>query len=241
MKFSIAITCYNYAEYLGSCIESCLGQKTKDSFEVIVVDDGSTDESVHIAKSFAPFIKILNIPNLGVEGASNLGISNSTGEFVVRVDADDLLDSRYLMVMGEAIVQKKADFYYSEYEVIDANGIKLFEKALPDFDANEIQERGDFLATGTLHRRAGLVAGGMYNEKHKNSGLENFELILKLIGSGYKGCCVHQNLFSYRHHRQSLSQAKREKIVENGRQLLMEMGLGTYKTNNNHPYGLVLS
>lgn len=87
---SIVIPCLNGAATLGAAIETCLAQGL-DDMEVVVVDDGSTDRSLEIARSFEPKVRVFTGPNRGVSAARNRGISESIGEWLVFLDADDLL------------------------------------------------------------------------------------------------------------------------------------------------------
>jgi len=88
-KISVVIPCFNAAPYLVECIESVLKQSLKP-FEVIVINDGSTDGSLEVLKKFEPQIKILNQPNRGVSTARNRGMLESVGDWIAIQDADDV-------------------------------------------------------------------------------------------------------------------------------------------------------
>lgn len=91
---TVVITCYNYERYLSQAVQSALSQSGV-AVQVIVVDDASTDASLEVAKQLAamdPRVEIIaNEHNLGAVGAFNRGLDQATGEFLVRLDADDLL------------------------------------------------------------------------------------------------------------------------------------------------------
>lgn len=91
---TVVITCYNYARYLPQAVTSVLTQ-TGVAVDVVVVDDASTDESLAVAHRFAAGdsrVKVIsNEHNLGAVGAFNRGLDQAAGEFLVRLDADDLL------------------------------------------------------------------------------------------------------------------------------------------------------
>jgi glycosyltransferase involved in cell wall biosynthesis len=237
-KVSIIITAYNYQRYVEASILSCLGQTGFDAYEILLIDDGSSDQTATIARSFEPDIKVISIENSGVEYASNLGLSLAQGEYLLRLDADDRLCSDYLAVMVAEFEKNSPAFLYSEYTQIDMEGNPTKRVYLPDFDIGEIQNRGDFLATGTLYCREAVIAVDAYNERVKNCGLENYELILKLISSGYVGKCVHSPLFEYRIHDSNMSRGRRDSLIDYGSRLAQEFGLRKYQTNKNHPYGL---
>src|SRR5215217_1494790 len=89
---SVIIPCYNQAKYLGEAIESVLGQ-TYRNFEIIVVDDGSTDDTVEVAGSYGE-VECVEQENRGLAEARNAGVRASKGEYLVFLDADDRLLAR---------------------------------------------------------------------------------------------------------------------------------------------------
>lgn len=90
-KFSIVVPLYNKQEAVGDCISSCINQEFKD-FEIIVVNDGSTDKSAEIVEDlFGDKVKLVNQENGGPSAARNKGVSEATGEWIVYLDADDTL------------------------------------------------------------------------------------------------------------------------------------------------------
>ena len=89
-KISIIIPCFNAASTLASAIESCLFQ-LESGLEVVVIDDGSLDDSLAIARSYEPEIRVVTGPNRGVSAARNCGISETTGSWIIFLDADDTL------------------------------------------------------------------------------------------------------------------------------------------------------
>lgn len=241
IRFSIIITTYNYGKYIESCLNSCLNQKNIFDFEVIVVDDGSTDGTkLTLEKYTNSNLTVYYINNSGIEHASNFGILKAKGKYIVRVDADDLLGSNFLFEVSEAIKDDSVYFYYSNYFTIDAENKLIEEILLPRFDKNEIFERGDFLATGTVYNKQSLINIGLYSENVRNCGLENYELILKMLQSNYSGVLIEKSLFSYRRHASNLSETRRDSIIRYGNELFKKMGLGKYRTNSNHPYKLSL-
>ena len=241
VQTSVIITAYNYERYVRECIESCLAQEAPHGgYEVLLVDDGSTDHTEEIARSFEPNIRVIAQENFGVEQAANVGLREARGEFVVRVDADDRLNPSYLRAMAPALLGTIAAFAYPEYETIDADSQPIDAVALPDFDPAEIRERGDFLATGTLYRKTSLMRVGLYNEGVTNCGLENYELILRMLAAGMTGYCVHANLFGYRLHGANMTATRRQSIIEYGEKLARDLGLDQYRANRFHPSGLTL-
>ena len=107
-SISVVIPCYNAAAFLRATIESILGQ-THPVLEVIVVDDGSTDDSANIAESFGPPVRVIRQPNQGESAARNRGIEAAAGEWVAFLDADDLWLPTKVELQAEAIRSAPAD------------------------------------------------------------------------------------------------------------------------------------
>lgn len=239
---SIIITNYNYAGFLQRCIDSCLTQRASFSFEVLVVDDGSTDQSLDVIDSIVdPRLRVIKRQNAGIEKAANAGISAAAGEFFVRVDADDYLLPGFIEEMLPSLCSPAVSFAYSDYIVADGNDRVIETVELPDFDAEEIRARGDFLATGTVFRKDHFAAIGGYNETTRNCGLENFEAILQLLRAGRSGVHVPGVRFGYRRHTHNISILRRDSIILYGNRLFDILGMGRYRTNQYHPYKLVLN
>lgn len=237
MDLSIIITTHNYALYIEECLNSCLLQDDPYlDFEVIVVDDGSTDETSYILEKLNnKKLRKFRIENSGIEAASNFGFGKAKGKYLVRVDADDMLLPNYLDCIRKYLV-KDFGFYYSDYEVINGDGKVVGEMKLPTFNVDEIRGRGDFLATGTVYSADILKSFRYYSEKIKNSGLENYDLILRMLAGGVVGKHIPNILFRYRRHNLNISISKYDQIVSNGDALFKRLGLGAYVTNEYHPY-----
>ena len=100
-KVSIVIPVYNAEKYILRCMESIENQTFKD-FEVIAVDDGSSDSSLKILEKFSEkttFLKLLRQKNMGAAKARNTGIKNAAGDFICFVDSDDWLEPEYLEIL----------------------------------------------------------------------------------------------------------------------------------------------
>lgn len=91
--FSIIVPIYNMQDYLDQCIQSILNQTFED-FELLLINDGSTDDSLSICQSY---IKLLTQANKGVSAARNLGLEQMTGKYVIFIDPDDYVDQNHLL------------------------------------------------------------------------------------------------------------------------------------------------
>ena len=108
---SIVVPVYNVEEYLASCLSSITGQSLED-IEVICVNDGSTDRSGEILKELAaadPRIRVITKPNGGLSSARNAGIEAMTGDYLMFVDSDDILEDDACRIVVEAFEHHKAD------------------------------------------------------------------------------------------------------------------------------------
>ena len=89
-KFSIIIPNYNEEKYIKRCLDSIFNQTmNKGKYEVIVIDDGSTDKSIEIIKQYD--VKLLNSNRLGAGGARNKGLDIASGKYIILLDGDDYL------------------------------------------------------------------------------------------------------------------------------------------------------
>lgn len=123
-KVSIIVPLYNKEAYVANTIESLLRQTFSD-FEVIVVNDGSTDKGTEIVQKYVEIdsrFRLLNIPNGGVSNARNVGLSCSTGEWIQFLDADDLIDDTYLTEAVIRAEEVQADILLTDFWMTDEQG-----------------------------------------------------------------------------------------------------------------------
>ena len=153
------VTNYNYSSYLGQCVESIkpfLNARCK----CIIVDDGSSDSSLDFLDSIDDDnILVIKSFNNGIEVAANLGVLHSNSEFICRVDADDMRLPNFISSI-QPYLNNDFDVIYGDYNQINSASDIIRSVELPAFDRKEIQERGDFLATGTVIRRSIIGEAG---------------------------------------------------------------------------------
>ncbi len=153
--FSVIITNYNYARYLGQCIRSVLSQDYPN-FEVIVVDDGSQDDSLTTIESFGPALKVVRKINGGMLSSWNSGWMQARGDMILILDADDFLVPGALAVHARAL-SDKAVVHSQGYQMIvdengQPNGRKYPDRRPQDSGLLEIVLRfgpGGYIATAT--------------------------------------------------------------------------------------------
>lgn len=145
---SIIITCYNYGRYVASAIESALAQ-THERVEIIVVNDGSTDDSLLVISRYAERVRVVNQPNGGMFAAYNAGFAASTGDIVVLLDADDLLEP-HALARAVSVWSPQVAKVQWELRIIDAAGRDLGRRFCHfdgRYDAARVRE--SFEETGT--------------------------------------------------------------------------------------------
>lgn len=142
-KISVIVPVYNAGQYLEQCIQSILDQTFTD-FELILVDDGSTDGSGEICdiyKNKNPKVKVIHKDNEGVSIARNIGIDNADGTYIVFVDSDDYVDKAYL---SDLMISEDSDFVVSgvyllnEKNVIVPGSVSKKIKSSPAFIDTEL-------------------------------------------------------------------------------------------------------
>lgn len=120
MKISIVIPVYNVGYYVRECIESVIKQSYRD-IEIIIVNDGSTDNSLEICKEYElkyPFVILIDKENGGLSDARNVGINNATGNYIIFLDSDDYwCDKNLLFDLVECIKKSpKIDYLFFKYK-----------------------------------------------------------------------------------------------------------------------------
>lgn len=128
---SVVVPVYNVEKYLKKCIDSVLKQSFKD-FELILVDDGSTDNSGAICDEYADDenIKVVHKENGGLADARNVGIDNSTGDYITFLDSDDFIKKDYLSILYNIAIKTKTDVVISKF-------INFYEGREPNENGDE--------------------------------------------------------------------------------------------------------
>jgi teichuronic acid biosynthesis glycosyltransferase TuaG len=206
---SVIMPAYNAEKYIPQSIKSVICQ-TYPNWELIVVDDGSTDSTAQIIKSFASIDKRIKyvFQDNGKQGkARNTGIENAEGELIAFVDADDIWFPEKLAKQVCFMNQSKADLVFNDVEVMDENGSKLNDSWSVE---NAVYEGSEglslFLRRNRIPALTALVkkdvinrAGGFIECDEIQYG-EDYELWLRLLQEGAVFAGNTEKLGAYRVH-----------------------------------------
>ena len=198
MKVSIIIPVYNAQNTIRESIDSALNQDfPKKDFEVIVVNDDSTDKTLEILKTYKGQIKVINQKNQGAVKAANKGFKRAKGKYLIKLDADDCFEHSILKEMADVLERKpKIDFAYCDYfERTKKGKIKTISTKVNIFK---------ILAGGIMFRKDKLAKEGFYREDIK---FPEYDLLLK-TQKRWRGYHIAKPLFSYIRPSQSLSRNK---------------------------------
>jgi glycosyltransferase involved in cell wall biosynthesis len=156
---SVIIPCYNYARHVAQAIESALGQRYPHK-EIIVVNDGSTDDSLAVISRYAGAAQIIDQPNQGHIPSCNRGFAASRGDLVILLDADDWLEPGALEAVAAAWYPSCAKVQF-DLRIVDGAGADLGRRFCnfgADYDAKRV--RGAFRRSGTY--RWPVTSGNAY-------------------------------------------------------------------------------
>jgi glycosyltransferase involved in cell wall biosynthesis len=212
---------YNAERFLTEAVDSVLAQTFGD-FELILIDDGSTDGSRAILNHYAatdPRVRMIRRPNTGLTKALNECLELARGEFIARMDADDVcMPNRFELQVSYLREHPDVVLVGGSYDLIDAAGRLLRHVTQPQDDA-ALQEiclsgRTPICHPSAMMRREPTIRVGGYDEQFGVA--QDLDLWLRL-GEVGKIACLPQTLVKYRLHQNSISESKQEQQVANMR------------------------
>ncbi len=133
MEISVIVPIYNVEEYLNKCLDSILHQ-TFTNYELILIDDGSTDSSSQIADEYAvkdDRIRVIHKKNGGLSDARNYGLDKATGKYICFIDSDDWIEETYLEELLHLAKEQEADIVICDY-LKNSGDISVTQPAEPD-------------------------------------------------------------------------------------------------------------
>ena len=204
-EISIVVPVYNVAEYLRKCIDSILAQTCRD-YELILVNDGSTDESPKILEEYAmlfPHIKLIHKPNGGLSDARNEGMKAATGKYISFIDSDDFIEPTMLEECLKKLRETDADLViFDYYQYYQATGKKeVIKNTFDDQKVYSLEDTPELL-TG--------IANAAWNKLYRRSLFADNDIIYpwgclyedlgttyRLLARAKKVAFVNQPLYDY--------------------------------------------
>ena len=202
---SVVIPCYNQAHFLGEAIESVLAQ-SYPNFEIIVVDDGSTDDTSEVAGRY-PKVRLVRQENQGLSGARNAGLARSEGEYVVFLDADDRLLPEALETGLEYLeARPECAFVNGHYRYITLDGSPFSTRTQPVVGDRHYAEllHNNYIAmhATVMYRQAVFESVGGFDTSL--SACEDYDLYLR-IARRFPICSHEEVVAEYRRHDANMS------------------------------------
>ena len=178
---SIIVPVFNVENYIEKCLNSIINQTYKN-IEVILVDDGSTDNSGNICDVYSKkynFIKVFHTKNGGVARARNIGLKNVTGKYITFVDSDDWIKEDYIMYLYSNLIKYNSEISCCNFDYIDEN-----EKIRIDKGEEKVLIFNTFDALENLLYQKELDTSLWGKLYHRGSSLYLYSEIFFLIPNG---------------------------------------------------------
>lgn len=210
---SVIVAAYNCEKFIERALQSVFSQTLPDKYyEVIVVNDGSTDSTSDILDKYKNRIKVVNQSNRGLFNACNRAIQEAKGNYIIRLDPDDYFDEE-LLSLALNILDTMPDYHYvytDRYEIdtLDDTKVKV--------DVGKDNIFG-MIGCGILFRREVFDKVGPY----RNLLFEEYDLMLRLSDNDTKGYYLPQPLYYYVKHEASMT--RQQGYWENGWKQLVEL------------------
>jgi glycosyltransferase involved in cell wall biosynthesis len=201
------IPAYNQAVFLDAAIQSVLNQ-TYHEYEIIVVDDGSTDDTPAVAKRFGAAVRYIWQENQGLAAARNTGIDQACGDYVALLDADDEWLPAFLeQMVALAAEQPEAAVYYCGVQYVNRDGDLLPQpgqaRIVAPGNMYMAMLRANFLIPSTVMMRCSVAQANLFDVAFRR--LQDWELWVRLLRQGYQFAGRADSLVRYRIHDASLS------------------------------------
>lgn len=201
---SIIVPIYNKEKYLEKCLDSILGQTYRD-LEIVLVDDGSQDDSLEICRKYAESDERIHIyakENGGVASARNLGIEKSQGSFLAFADPDDYLHPECISLLKKAVEETGVEIAYCHAVDVNANTGETRTvseetgqyKVIPVMEYDWVDRRSHSVSWGAVYRRS--IVENIRFEGDLKIG-EDTLFLANCIYKAHAVCCVDQALYYY--------------------------------------------
>lgn len=247
-KVSIIVPVYNVELYIEDCLNSLLNQ-TYSNYEIILINDGSTDNSIEICSKYNDQkIKIFNQNNKGVSIARNVGISLATGQYIMFVDADDMVSEKYIENLIKSIEETNTDMVVCGYTK---------EKAELVNKKNLQEIKGEIINANTMLENMmenNLQEGYLWNKIFKKSIIndnslefkegvnvwEDLYFVIEYLSKSDKIFAINEKLYYYRTREGSAVNRKETSTDLVGKVKILELIMKNYNfiINNKNYYGI---
>jgi glycosyltransferase involved in cell wall biosynthesis len=210
-QVSVIIPAYNAALYIAATLGSAINQTFRD-FEIIVIDDGSTDETHAIVERYRDAgVVLISQSNAGQGAARNRGIAAARGEFIALLDSDDLWEPTYLETMVDFLLEHPTvsiafpdALYFGKSKFNGKRFQEVYPPGVPITFAKLVKGSSNVCYAATLRREV-FDRVGLFDEADAIRGTEDFDLWLRALHAGCKIEPVTKLLFRYRRHASSIS------------------------------------
>lgn len=213
-KVSIIVPIYNTSKYLRTCIDSLLNQSEKD-IEIILINDGSTDNSAEIIKSYKDKrIVYIEKENTGIGSTRNIGISKSKGTYLMFIDSDDYISSNCVERMYNFAVQTNSDIVVSDFYKDYSGRLEVIK--IPYFDSSSLKNNPSILnkinlgPCNKIYKKS-ILKNVMFEEKLK---YEDVPFVIKAFKNASKISKLNEPLSYYVIHNNSQTTIRDDKIFD---------------------------
>ncbi len=208
-RVSVIVSCYNLGQFLDEAVDSVLAQTLTD-FEILVVDDGSTDEATRrlLSGYQKPRTRVIRSENRGLPAAKNLGLANTGAPYVCMLDADDRLESSYLEKSVAALDDDPEVAFVSHWVRTFGDEVREWTPTRCDFPA--LLDMNTVNGAALVRRRA-LEAAGGFDERMRD-GCEDWDMWIALVERGFKGRILPEVLYHYRRRAESMSRVMMKSV-----------------------------
>ena len=211
-KVSIIVPVYNVEKYLDKCLNSLVNQTLKD-IEIIIVNDGSTDNSKQIIEQYATkynnLIKVVEEKNQGLGAARNNGLKFATSDYIIFVDSDDYVETNMVEELYNKILEEQADFVICGNNVVTED-YKVISKTFPNkyekYDFNTQMIFGNLCAWNKIIKKTLLEDDSL--AFRSNVWYEDIDVSFKLFLKAKKMCILPKNLYNYLFRQGSIMNSK---------------------------------
>lgn len=201
---SFVVTCHNLGAYLNETLDSLFAQTVQD-FEVVVVNDGSTDGGTCrlLADLNRPRTRVVHCERRGLPGARNVGVRHAVGRYLCMVDADDVLEPTYLE-RSLQVLESRPDLAFASHW-LRAFGDEAWDWTPTDCGLPALLHANTLNGAALMRRDMFERAGGF--DETMVEGCEDWEFWIRVVDAGFTGVIIPEFLFRYRRRADSMSRA----------------------------------